>query len=154
VQIAHREGEERAIGGEAGAEQSSAGLDARHLQNVLEKPRRHVQHGDRLAHEWQRRQQPLERFRIAGNREVTRFAPRSDAQLWQVRGQPLLQLTGPARSEQGRPRRPATDVDQQARTIWLRPSAGERRGCRPRSIRGTNCRGEDDAPLHRPAGLA
>lgn len=75
MQIAHREGEERTIRGEICAEQNSAGLDARYLQNVLEKARRHVQHGDCLAHERQCRGQLLESLGITRGRKMARPAP-------------------------------------------------------------------------------
>jgi hypothetical protein len=91
VQIAHHEGKERAIRGEIGAEQDSTGLNARYLQSVLEKARRQVQHGDRLAHEWQCRWQALEPLGITGDRKMARPTSRSGSQVWHVHGQPLLQ---------------------------------------------------------------
>ncbi len=153
-QIAHREREERTIRGEIGAEQCPAGLDPQDPQNILKEDGRDVQRGNRVAHEWQRRRQALERFGITGNREMTRPAARSGPQLRQVHGKPLLQFTGPARSNKSWPWRPATDVDQQAGAIRLRPRAGKRRSSGPRATHGTHRRDQNDAPLHRPAGLA
>jgi hypothetical protein len=154
VQITHGDGKERTICGEIGAEQYGAGRDARYLQDVLEKARRHVHHGDRVAHEWQRREQAPEALGVTGYRKVARPAPRGRSQLRQVHGQPLLQLAGAARSDQGRPRQTTADVDQQAGPVRLRPRAGERRGSRPRSIRAANRRDENRPPVHRSAGLA
>jgi len=154
MQISHREGEEGTAGGEISAEENGTGLNARQLQSLLEEPRQHVQRDDRLAHERQRRRQQFEPVGIARNREMTRATPRGHSQLRQVCGQPLLQLAGPARSDQGGPRRPATDVNHQARAIRLRPRAGERCGGGPRSIGGANRRDENNATPHRPAGLA
>ena len=53
LELPHHEGRERMIGTELSAEQDAAGFDASEAQNVLEEPGRHVQHRNRLAHEWQ-----------------------------------------------------------------------------------------------------
>jgi hypothetical protein len=142
------------IGGDVSAEHYPAGLDPRTLQNILKQDGRDMQHGNRVAYKRQRSGQTLERSGITRNREMTRPAARSGSQLRQVHGQPLLQLPGPARSDQGWSRRPPTDVNEQAGTIGLRSGAGKRRSGGPRSIRGTDRRDENDAPPHRPAGLA
>jgi hypothetical protein len=154
VQIAHSEGEERTICSEIGAKQDRPRLDARYPQDVLDEARRNVQHRNRVAHERQRRWQPLESLGIARNREVARPAPRSGSQLRQVHGQPLLQLTRPTRGDQGRPRRAAADVDQQTWAIGLRAGTGKRRGGSPRSACGTDGGHENDPSVHRSAGLA
>lgn len=154
MQLPHHEGREPPVGFEIGAKQGAAGLDSLDVQNVLEESRRHVQHGDRLAHERQYRGQAFEAFRVPWYREVTRPAPRGRTKVRQVRCQPLLQLARPAGSHQGRSRRTTSDVDQQPGTIWLRARAGKR-GCRgPRSTCRTDGGDQDDPTAHRPAGLA
>jgi hypothetical protein len=118
-QLSDREGRERAIGVEVGAEQDAAGLDSTNAQNVLEEPRRHVQHRDPLAHKRQRGGQALEGFSIARHREMTRPPSRSHSKLGQVHRQPLLQLARAAGSHQGRPWPPTANVNQEAGTIRL-----------------------------------
>lgn len=113
-----------------------------------------MDHGNRLAHQWQRRRQPFEGLGIARNREMARPAPRGHPQVGQVHGQPLLQLAGPAGGDQGRPWRAAADVGQQAGAVWLRTCTDERRRRSPRSACRANRGDEDETPVHRRAGLA
>jgi hypothetical protein len=154
TQVTDDKGGEGTICREVGAEQDTAGLDAGNPQSALEQARRQVQHGARLTCKRQRGRQALERLGIARNREVTGPTPRCHPQLRQVHGQALLQLARAARGDQGGARRLATDVDQQAGTIGVRGSTGKRGcGC-SRSTRPTDSRDEDEAPAHRPAGLA
>jgi len=96
VQVAHCEGEERAIRSEIGAEQDGAWLNPGNPQSILKVSRRHVHHGNCLAHERQRRPQLLESLDSARDRQVASCAPRGHSQLRQVRGQSLLQLTRPS----------------------------------------------------------
>jgi hypothetical protein len=154
LKLPHHEGDERPVSREISAEQHSAGIDSPDAQHVLKEPRRHVQNGDGLAHQRQRRGQILEPFGIARHREMTGPSSRSHPQLGQVHRHPLLQLARPTGSHQGRPRRAATDVDEEAGTIWLRGGAGKRRGSGPRSARRTDGGNENDPAVHRPAGLA
>jgi hypothetical protein len=154
AELPDHECRERPVGFEIGAEQDSTGVDSRNPQDLLEQARRRVQHGDRLAHERQHGGQALEGLRVPWHREVARPSPRGDPKLGQVHRQPFLQLARAAGSDQGRPRRAATDVDEEARAIRLRARAGKG-GCRgPRSARRTESGNEDDLPAHRPAGLA
>jgi hypothetical protein len=152
--ISHHERCDRTIRGEIGAEQDATGLDALKSQDVLKQSRRNVQHRYRVTHERQRCRQPLESLDIARDRQVAGAASRGNPQLRQVHGQPLLQLAGTARGDQGRPRRAAADVDQQARTIRLRRRADQRRRRGPRSAYRANRGDENHPPVHRPLGLA
>lgn len=154
MKLPHHECRERAIGFKVGAEQNAAGLDPPDPQNVLEERRRHVQHGDRLPHEWQHGRQAFESLRVTRNREVTRPSPRGHPKLGQVNRQSLLQLTRAAGSHQGRPRRTTADVDEEAGTIRLRTRAGKCGRCGPRPASFTNSGNEDNPTVHRPAGLA
>jgi hypothetical protein len=149
-----REGRERPVGFKIGAEQNATGLDSRDPHDFLEECRRHVQHGDRLAHERQRRRQASEGLSVSWHCQVTRPSPRSDPKLGQVHNQPLLQLARAARSHQGRPRRTTADVDEEAGTIGLRAGAGKRCGRGPRSACLADSGNEDNPPVHRPAVLA
>lgn len=154
MQVAHRESEKRAIRGEIGTEQDTAGFDAGNPQSALKQPRRNVQHRDRIAHERQRRRQPLESLGITRHGEVACSTPRGSPQLRQVHGQSLLQLARPTRGDQGRPWGAATDVDQKAGTVRLRAGASKRGSRCPRSTFPANGGDENDLPVHRSAGLA
>ena len=152
--LPHYECGERPVGIEIGAEQDAARFDPLDAQKVLQEVRRHDQHGDRVTHEWQRREQALERFRVSRHRQVTCPSPRGRPQLGYVNRQPLLQLARPAGSHQRRPRWPTADVDQEAGTIRLRSRTGKCGRGGPRSACRTDGGREDDPPVHRSAGLA
>ncbi len=154
MNLSHREGGERPLGFEIGAEQDAAALDPRSVQRILEKSRRDVQHGERLAHERQRRGHTVEAFVITWQRQVTRRSPRGGPKLGQVGRQPLLELARSAGRHQGRPRRAAADIEEEPGAIRLRAGAGERRGRGSRSAcRADGCN-QDESPVHFPAGLA
>lgn len=152
--LPHRESGERAVGLEIGTEQDAAGLNPLNAQRILEEARRHVQHGERLAHERQHRRQSHQTFDVRGQRQVTRPSPRGRPQLGQVHRQPLLQLACPTGSHQGRPWWATADVDEEAGAIGLRAGAGKRCGRGPRSACRADGDNNEDPPVHLPAGLA
>lgn len=153
-QIGHREGRERLGLAQVGAEQNAGGDDAGRFQNSPEGAGWAVQNRDRVAHERQDRAQRIEWLAVLGHGEVTGLPSRCRPQLRQVRRKSLLQLAGPARSDEGGPRRAPAQVDQQARSVGLRTGAGQR--CRRglRSARAADRANEDEAAAHRPGGLA
>jgi hypothetical protein len=53
-QVGSGEGSQRAVGAQVGAEQGTAETDTGCSEQVLDESRRHVQHRDRVASEWQR----------------------------------------------------------------------------------------------------
>lgn len=113
-----------------------------------------MDHGDRVAHERQRRAQALADVVGIGQGDVAGLPARGRAQIRQVDGDSLLQLTRPRRGEQGRTQRAAAHVDEQAGAIGLRAGAGEggRGGLRAAGVpeRGD----EDHASAHLCPGLA
>lgn len=118
-QVADREGGEGTIAAEVGTEQHPRGIEAGLSQRVLEERRRQVDDGNRLADEGKRGGYRLERRGVAGESEVAGLPARGRAQLRQMSGEPLLQLAGGGGGDQGRPRHPTADVDQEAGPICI-----------------------------------
>jgi hypothetical protein len=93
-QVGGDEGGQGTVGVQVSAEQGTAETDAGCGQQVLDEGRRQVQHSDRVANERQRGADAAEGLLIARDREVAGLPARGGAQLRQVHGQPLLELTG------------------------------------------------------------
>lgn len=119
MNLPSREGRQRPVGAEIGTQQDSAERDPLGTQNLLKEVRLHVQHGGGLTRQRQYGGQAPESLGLGRDREVAGRSPRRRSQLGQVRRQPLLQLTRAAGGHHGRPRRAATDVDEEAGTIGL-----------------------------------
>ena len=97
----------------------------------------------RLADERQRGAHALAAVVARLDREVAGLTARRRPQRRQVTREPLLQLAGPAGSEQGRARRASADVDQETSAIGL----GRRRRRAPRQRArdpGRADRGDED----------
>ena len=81
MKFLHHEGGKRPVSCEVGTEQDAAGLDIPHPQYALEEPRRHVQDGNCLTDQRQRRGQMLERLSIARHRQMAGPSPRGHPKL-------------------------------------------------------------------------
>jgi hypothetical protein len=126
--LSHSKGRKRAVRHEVGTEQDTGRSNAGIRKGGVETSGRQVDDGDRVADQRQRRPNQLENIGIVGDGEMAGLPARGYPQLWQVDGEPLLELPRPRRGDEGRPRRPAPDIDQQARAVRLGAGAGQSRG--------------------------
>jgi len=153
TKLAHDEGGERPVHDEVGTEQNTVDAKAG-VEKVATGSRRNVEHRDRVADERQGGPNVLQALLAEVDRQVAGLPPRRCPQRGQVHRKPLLQLARPARGDQGRARRPATGVDQEARPVGLRAGTGERGGGRARAASFPHGGDEDNAAAHRSLGIA
>ena len=85
----------------------------------------------------------------AGSARLTELAAGRDANLRQVRGEPLLQTVRGTRGEQGRPRHPAAELDQQRGAVDVGPGTGERRRRAARALGIAHRADQDDLRVRR-----
>lgn len=151
--LGNSQGGEGPVHYEIDAEHDAADLDVG-VEQVTTGSRRYVEHRDRLADQRQGCSNGLVAICAGIDRQVTDLPPRCSPQRGQVHREPLLEFTRTARGDQGRTRRPATDVDQETRPVELRAGTGECSGGLSRAARFPHRGDEDNATAHGSPGLA